>query len=130
MIQLCYISTARPEVTSGSVVEILKISRRNNDKAHVTGLLLFNGKRFLQLLEGPAPAVAETFTRISLDPRHFAVVKLSERLIEDREFGAWSMSFERFDGDDSKVRVVEQMKDLTRTASPNVRALFTTYAAI
>lgn len=130
MIQLCYISTARPQVTWEVVEQILAVSRGNNPRAGVTGLLLFNGKRFLQLLEGPEAAVKATYARISLDPRHFAVVKLSERAIDEREFGAWSMSFERFASDDGKLQMVEQVKKLTRTASPNVRALFTSYASI
>ncbi len=130
MIQLCYISTARPQVTWASVDEILAVSRRNNRCANVTGLLLFNGKRFLQLLEGPEQHVVATYQRIALDPRHFAVVKLSERMIDAREFGDWDMSFERFPSDENRVRIVEQVKELTRTASPNVKALFTSYAAI
>ncbi len=57
MIQLCYISTARPQVTWDTVDEILSTSRRNNARNRVTGLLLFNGKRFLQILEGAPPMV-------------------------------------------------------------------------
>src|SRR3954468_23995369 len=110
MIQLCYISTARPQTGWHSVDEILATSRRNNRRADVTGLLLFNGKRFLQLLEGPEAEVKTTYDRILLDPRHFALVKLSERQIEEREFGGWDMSFERFEGSENKLRLIEQVK--------------------
>lgn len=130
MIQLCYISTARPHVGSDAVDEILQVSRRNNRRAGVTGLLLFNGQRFLQLLEGPDEQVKAAYARILRDSRHFAVVKLSERAIEEREFGGWDMSFERFPGDRGREEVIEQVKALTVRASPNVKALFTSYAAI
>ncbi|MFD1612116.1 BLUF domain-containing protein [Sphingomonas tabacisoli] len=130
MIQLCYISTARPGHGWEAVDAILASSRRNNRRRTVTGLLLFNGKRFLQLLEGPEAQVRETFARIQHDPRHFAIVKLSERRIDEREFGAWDMSFERFEGDENKLRMIEQVKGLTARSSPSVRALFTSYAAI
>lgn len=130
MIQLCYISTARPNVGWETVDAILEASRRNNDRARVTGLLLFNGKRFLQLLEGPAGQVEATYERILTDPRHFAIVKLSERTIDEREFGSWAMSFERFAADCGKSEMLEQVKGLTQTASPSVKALFTSYAAI
>lgn len=129
MIQLCYISTARPHVSWNSVDEILQTSRRNNGRDRLSGLLLFNGKRFLQLLEGAEPMVEAAYARIQRDDRHFAVVKLSERKIEEREFGGWEMAFERFVADRREV-VGEKVAQLTQSASPNVRALFTSYAAI
>ena len=130
MIQLCYISTARPGHGWEAIDAILATSRRNNRHVQVTGLLPFNGKRFLQLLEGPAPSVHGVYSRIQSDPRHFAIVKLSEREIAEREFGGWEMSFERFEGDENKLRMMQQVKGLTRMASPSVKALFTSYAAI
>jgi hypothetical protein len=130
VIQLCYISTARPNVGWDTVEEILWTSRRNNGAVHVTGLLLFNGKRFLQLLEGPKAAVATVYGRILRDDRHYAVVKLSEREIDEREFGGWDMAFERFAADNGRIAMTEKVKELTETASPSVRALFTSYAAM
>ena len=130
MIQICYISTARPSVTPDEVERILAASRRNNRRDGVTGLLLFNGKRFLQLLEGPPESVATTYARISADPRHFAVVKLSERLIDEREFGRWEMAFQRFAGDAASGELGARVAELTSAASSNVKALFTSYAAL
>lgn len=129
MIQFCYISTARPHVGPGAVDDILAASRRNNARAGVTGLLLFNGKRFLQILEGAPAAVESTYERILADDRHFALVKLSERTIDAREFGGWDMAYERFPAD-RRAAVEAKVDHLTRTASPNVRALFTSYAAV
>lgn len=130
MIQLCYISTARPNVDWDAVDDILAVSRRNNAAVRVSGLLLFNGKRFLQLLEGPQVAVEERYARILKDSRHFAVVKLSECTIDEREFGGWDMAFERFAAENGRVAVTDKVKELTQTASPSVRALFTSYAAM
>jgi hypothetical protein len=130
MIQICYISTARPTVTPADVDAILAASRRNNQRLRVTGLLLFNGKRFLQLLEGPASAVEATYQRIAADPRHFALVRLSERAIDVREFGDWDMAFQRFAGALDPSELGTKVAELTRGASSNVKALFTSYAAL
>lgn len=130
MIQLCYISTARPFVTAREIETILEISRVNNRRAGVTGILLFNGKRFLQLLEGDADAVETVYRRIARDPRHFAMVRLSERAIDAREFDHWDMAYRRFPGETAADRVNAQVASLTRLASPNVKALFTSYAAM
>lgn len=90
--QLIYISTARPSLMLSDVEAILEASRRRNGRDNISGLLIFDGKRFLQALEGPIEAVETAFSRIALDPRHRAMVKLSSRGVETREFGQWSMA--------------------------------------
>jgi len=77
------------------VSEILAISRRNNATAGVTGLLLYDGKRFLQALEGSEAAVSTTYERIKLDTRHRGIVLLSSKVVEARSFGDWSMQPKR-----------------------------------
>ena len=89
--QLSYISTARPTLIPADVEQILLTSRRNNLHAQVTGLLIFDGKRFLQALEGPMEAVEAVFSNIAVDQRHRGLVTLSNRAVETREFGNWSM---------------------------------------
>ena len=91
MLQLTYISTATPGTTPAMVGEILSASRRNNAAANVTGLLLYDGHRFLQALEGPEAAVQTTFDRIHKDPRHFALVQLARESITERSFPNWAM---------------------------------------
>ena len=94
MLQIVYISTARKPFTEAELQSVLAVSRRNNQAADITGLLISGGRRFLQALEGPEEAVAAAFERIKADPRHFAVVSLSMKQIETREFGRWAMGFE------------------------------------
>lgn len=78
------------------------ISRRNNDGAGVTGLLYTDGMRFLQVLEGEQKAVSTTFERIQIDPRHHALVVLSDREIDERQFGKWAMAYQmRTDSDET-----------------------------
>ena len=95
MLQLVYISTARHVPDEAELQQILEVSRRNNGAADITGLLVVGGRRFLQALEGPTQAVTATYQRIRSDPRHFGLVELSRREVEAREFGAWSMGYER-----------------------------------
>jgi len=92
MLQLAYISSARGSLILSDVEQILLVSRRNNQAKRITGLLIFDGKRFLQVLEGDAEVVEQTYTRIRKDARHRAVVTLSERTVADRGFGSWAMA--------------------------------------
>ena len=47
---------------------------------------------FLQILEGPADAVRQTFRRIESDQRHADIFILEETDIEARDFPEWSMA--------------------------------------
>lgn len=95
MLQLTYISTAARDVEDADIAAILSSSRRRNVTSNVTGLLLYDGKRFLQDLEGEAVAVDRANQRIKVDARHRSVVLLSSRVVVDRAFGDWSMAAQR-----------------------------------
>ncbi len=130
MRQVTYISTATATMTDADVDAILAVSRRNNAAAGVTGLLLYDGRRFLQALEGAPEAVERAYQRIRLDPRHRAVVLLSGGEVEQRAFGAWSMAAERVAAR-SGGSVTEAVDALTESvADANVRALFRSFARV
>ena len=88
--QYLYISTA-PSLTREDVNEILASSARNNPESGVTGFLLYNGRNFLQLLEGEEAALDDLMSRIHKDERHTGVSMLSAVDIEDRTCPEWDM---------------------------------------
>ena len=91
---LAYASNASVSFSPGALVDLLAVSRRNNERARVTGMLLFRGGNFLQALEGPEESVRSTFERIAADLRHGSVGILLEEPLEARVFADWSMAFE------------------------------------
>lgn len=132
MIQLVYISTARALAIDDALLEsVLSVSRRNNARMGLTGLLLAGGRRFLQALEGPRDAVEATYVKIKTDPRHFAFVELANKEISEPEFGAWAMAYSQ-GADPQASRALRTAVDaLTRDLpDPNVRALFTGFAEL
>ena len=87
-------------IFSGSVTDylieidrILDTSRQRNGTAGITGALLFNEDRFVQVLEGGKAAVTDTFERILLDPRHQEVELLFDSSTAQRRLPEWSMAF-------------------------------------
>lgn len=122
MRQILYISSKSPNATI-SVHAILAQSCRNNQAADVTGLLYTDDRRFLQVLEGEADAVAATFARIKADPRHQAVVILSDRTIAAREFGTWSMAHRQ--PSDAPDLFDDRLERLLEGASDSLRGTFT-----
>jgi hypothetical protein len=130
MLQLTYISTATTAVDQVQVDAILAASRRNNGADGITGLLLYDGQRFLQALEGPADAVNAAYTRIKADPRHRAVVMLSSRQVEARAFGEWAMAAERVTPGEARS-MPEQVEALTAELEDRtLQALFRSYAKV
>lgn len=92
LVQLIYLSelVGRDETSLGP---ILASSVRHNTTAAVTGMLLYSAGTFLQVLEGDAAAVAETYGRIISDKRHHNIVLLSQETVPARQFEGWSMGF-------------------------------------
>ncbi len=92
-----YRSKARPDLTDAEITSLLESSRRNNAGLGVSGMLLFGAGCFLQILEGPGPAVERTYRRILSDPRHTDAVLLYDGKGEPRRFGGWAMGFARLE---------------------------------
>lgn len=125
--QLIYVSTASESYGASVMREIQAASVRNNVPVKISGLLLFDGMRFLQVLEGSARAVRERFARISKDPRHFGVSVVSRKNASARSFGNWAMlCHEIVDGKHLPDAVAPFLVD----ADQEIRDLFAGFARI
>jgi hypothetical protein len=74
--QVLYISHLAPPHEYDAFTAICRSSRHRNAALGVTGVLLFDGHRFCQLLQGPAPAVQTLMADIARDARHEQIVTL------------------------------------------------------
>ena len=73
------------------IAAILVSARRNNMRDELTGALVYNGRNFLQLLEGPDEKVDACLTVIRGDPRHSGMIEVRRRPVETRNFAEWAM---------------------------------------
>ncbi len=95
LIQLIYVSSAIRELSDRELDEILVSSVKHNTAQGITGMLLYSAGNFMQVIEGPASAIDETYARICADPRHRHIFLLSRESAEQRLFPAWHMGFHR-----------------------------------
>lgn len=95
--QLMYMSSAVELFDEKMLEELLEAARSRNEEMAVTGLLIYVDGSFLQIIEGPPPAVDAVYTAILKDPRHRNVLEMFNREIEERSFPDWSMAFARSD---------------------------------
>lgn len=91
MYQLIYQSEGRPGLLSEELFRIIEQSARNNPFADITGFLIYQNGRFLQLVEGPLQALEELLRVLQRDPRHHSLKVLAQREIFERSFPRWRM---------------------------------------
>lgn len=97
MLSLIYVSSSVKILNDAELLDILKISRSNNETREVTGMLLYKGGNFMQVLEGPEESVNALMEKIKADPRHKDVSILSREQIQTRQFPSWEMAFQNLD---------------------------------
>lgn len=89
--QLLYISRATREMHERDLRQIEVSSSVHNTLHGITGLLCFDGSRFVQLLEGRVEEVELLMARIGRDRRHDNVDILDRRMAAAPAFPHWSM---------------------------------------
>ena len=128
MRQITYISSAHHNASPNLFADVERVSVRNNGRDDLSGLLLYDGVRFLQVIEGEAAQLEQTLARIKADPRHHAFVMLNDKHIEQRSFGGWAMLCR--ESGTAEASVVDRLRPYLATADRSTCALFESFAAI
>jgi hypothetical protein len=92
---LTYTSRARLDLGDSDLAAIHHSARHLNALDGISGLLLFDGARFLQIVEGAEDAIDNLVGRLRMDSRHSAFEVRDERLVDRRSFPDWSMELVR-----------------------------------
>lgn len=92
---IIYRSHISDHLSEDELVPMIEIANKRNLDFEVTGILLFNGQYFMQLLEGPEDKVAAIYKSIIVDIRHHNLVELLRDYSPDRRFG--NLGMEIFD---------------------------------
>lgn len=126
-----YTSHAARGFTDEDLAEVLTVSRANNIKWHLSGMLLSRDGSFLQVLEGPVWPMARTLARIEADPRHGQMTILCDQQVEARVFGEWTMASDVLDAEGTVAMTTDAVRaHLERGASPEARVLIETFLRV
>lgn len=126
--QYVYISTAL-DLSRDEVDAILETCARNNAALGVTGLLLYNGRNFLQLLEGERVALDALMAKIEVDSRHAGVSMLHSGEVEARVCPDWAMKRIAI-AEAIEVRQERINQDLPEDLDPIVRQIVLNFAVL
>ena len=88
-----YVSTLAPGRPISSVGDIAGKSRISNQSQGITGLLIFDGMRFCQQLEGMKKQVLALVEKIRHDPRHVNVKIVHHGELASRRFNGFRLGY-------------------------------------
>lgn len=91
LVNLIYASKSVLVTDSDACNDILIGSRRRNALFGLTGILVFDQKYFLQVVEGHQTAVNQLLKNLMADSRHHSLTLTHFGAIEKRMFPDWSM---------------------------------------
>ncbi len=94
---IAYVSRAREDLADTELDELLADATAFNRVAGVTGVLLFDGVRFLQYLEGPRDGLESVHARVLNATRHHLMRELAAGPLRSRWFPCWTMASRRVD---------------------------------
>ena len=110
---LTYTSLARLDLAAEDLEAIHRTAREVNALEGITGLLIFNGTHFLQIIEGAPQAIDDLVEGLRRDPRHSGFEVRDDRMVEERSFPDWSMELVRVSASyfDAKDTVAERLPE-------------------
>ncbi len=94
ILELIYTSMIGADASPSCIGDVLRTATSFNRANDITGLLLFDGERFCQLIEGETDGVVALTNRIERDPRHhdFRIVQQVQRE-GGRRFPNWNFAW-------------------------------------
>ena len=131
MLQTIFISTGKAALDLNGLRSTLNNAAMKNRYAGITGLIVFDGVRFLECLEGEADVVDAAFNRIVQNPLHRGCVLLSRKESPLRQFENWSWACRGLQPEAFGPGLPTLVDNLVRNVSDlNTQALFSSFARI
>jgi methanogenic corrinoid protein MtbC1 len=90
---LCYQSRAKTRPSPDDLAQLVQEAQERNRRSGVTGMLVHEGDRFFQWLEGPETALDGLWSSIKRDERHDDIELLGEGVTPTRLFSEWDLKF-------------------------------------
>lgn len=91
--QIAYVSLSVEPLSLALLTNILEVSRMNNQRDEITGVLMYHNEVFFQVIEGERAVVDLCYARILRDDRHQGLSLMLDDTIESLTFPDWSMEY-------------------------------------
>tara|TARA_R100000935_G_scaffold55294_1_gene85095 strand:+ start:546 stop:950 length:405 start_codon:yes stop_codon:yes gene_type:complete len=116
---IVYVSTASSDLDKEEIEKNLNFSKLSNNKNDITGLLLFSGGNFFQIIEGEKDRIIKLFDTIMADDRHHDIIQIFGKDIHKEAYDGYASDFvlDSADYDQEKFQhYLNQTKVLEKSA--------------
>ncbi len=110
--RIAWASILSPTFCGARLDEIRAHWRHNNERNHVSGILLVAGNHFLGILEGDERDLGDLWLRLERDDRHRDLIRIEAAACGARQFPSWTLAYVK-----SKA-VRPQIESLRRRHAP------------
>lgn len=117
---LVYCSEAVPGLTVNQIDDLTRDAAAHNLIAGVTGVLLSDGRQFLQYIEGPEDGMELTYFRIMNSRSHREIVELGHSRGRVRRFPYWSMRWIPVEEPELRVAALSEWRGLIQRREESV----------
>lgn len=93
MRRVAWSSIPSPSFQAAHIDRIITPARRNNERDHITGMLLFTGIHFLAHLEGDEHDLTELWARLERDTGHCRLFRIGDESCSARRYPAWMRAY-------------------------------------
>jgi len=90
---LIYVSKAEDNVEYDEILDILTHSWKYNHNSYISGMLLYDNRHFMQIIQGPIMTIDKLYARIENDNRHTDIKLIGEELLNERDCSGWGIGF-------------------------------------
>jgi len=90
---LIYVSKAEDDVEYDEILDILTHSWKYNHNSYISGMLLYDNRHFMQIIQGPILTIDKLYARIENDSRHTDIKLIGEELLHERDCSGWGIGF-------------------------------------
>lgn len=90
---LIYVSKAEDDVEYDEILDILTHSWKYNHNSYISGMLLYDNRHFMQIIQGPILTIDKLYARIENDSRHTDIQLIGEELLHERDCSGWGIGF-------------------------------------
>lgn len=117
-----YVSRAAGHRAPRHLQALIPLARAANERERITAVLMYDGRNYTHVLEGPTRAVDATMARIAMDPRHTRMRVLYEETRESRSYVGFALSYLY---DDTRQALTSELVDGRVVLSADqIKALF------
>jgi hypothetical protein len=131
MHHIVYMSRATKHFPPGELNDLCHQSAEHNRENSITGLLIYDGHRYMQLIEGHKESVEALMSRISLDTRHSHITYLTDASVANRSFTGWALTCIGFQQNTTSAKLLADVKYKVRhMGNKDLMAAFIGFAAL